>query len=291
MKIRSTTTLLTLGLALAIAGCSGTNENQSGTKASSTQSQVDQGSSGSVSENAAPIVSQISNGTYTISSTFDGPDNSGLVGLVLEPQGGGSKQIGWASADGRFVTPGPLFNAQGEDLSAMAMTEHGGVLSASDLADRIMENSLGFVAGKSGPVMSVFFEPYCGYCNRLFEELKPRIDSGEIRVRFLMVPFLRPDSAARGAEIAFAKDPYKALTEWEERSDKMEAEEATASSDQQSEIQSYGVLFNEANLGGTPASLMCDKGTGQLEVIRGFPQNMGQIVANMSEEGHSICQG
>lgn len=291
MKIRNKTTILALGLAFALAACTG-NGNQSdannGTGPSSSSSQAGEGS---VSENAAPIVSQISNGTYTISSTFDGPENSGMVGLVLEPQGGGSKQIGWASADGRYVTPGPLFNSQGEDLNAMAMAEHGGVLGAQELADRIMENDLGFVAGKSGPVLTVFFEPYCGYCNRLFEEIKPRIDKGEIQVRFLMVPFLRPDSAARGAEITFAKDPYKALTQWEERSDKAEAEEASASPEQQAQIQSYGTLFNEANLGGTPASLMCDKSTGQLEVIRGFPPNMGQVIANITDEGHDICKG
>lgn len=288
MKIRAITPILALGLAFAMVGCARfKNDDDKSNQAEGTS----QGS-GDVVSNASSVVSKISGDSYIVEKTFDGPEGSGLIGLVLEPRGGvGSKQIGWASSDGRFVTPGPLFNSNGDNLNESALVEHGGLLTAEELATRIVEGNMGFVAGKRGPVLTVFFEPYCGFCNRLFDELKPRIDKGEMRVRFLMVSFLRPDSAARGADIAFAKDPYKALTDWERIKDKASAPAPKGNPERERELYNHVALFNEANLGGTPASIMCNKQTGELEIIRGFPPNLGELIANIGEEGHAICKG
>lgn len=287
MKIRNTSIFLALGMTLAMTACSDPSKADKADKGS----KADTEQSGDLIGNANSIIKQVSGGMYTVEKTFEGPDGSGLVGLVLEPAGGvGAKQIGWASPDGRFVSPGPLFDSNGQNLNESSLSEHGGLLSAEDLADRIMEDNMGFIAGKSGPVLTVFFEPYCGFCNRLFEDLKPRIDKGELRVRFLMVSFLRPDSAARASEIASAKDPYRALSQWESRKDKTSAPAAKGNAEKEAEIQQYGALFNEAQLGGTPAAIMCNSNNGNLEVIRGFPPNMGELLSNISSDGHKLCK-
>lgn len=289
MKIRNTLSLLAIGLALATtAGCAGQKDAEKDTSASTTAAAAP-ATSETVLNNVRPIIEKASGGSFTAKSTFPGPENSGLVGVILEPsQGAGAKQIGWASADGSVITPGPLFDKDGTNLNESALAEHGGLLMPKDLAQRILDGNLGFVAGKSGPVATVFFEPYCGFCNKLFEDLRPRIDAGELRVRFVMVPFLRPDSAARGADIINAKDPYKALKTWEARADKTSAPASKATQEQQLPVMQAGALFNEAALGGTPATLICNK-SGQLEVVRGYPTDTAGFMANLGDKGHEIC--
>lgn len=286
MKIRNTLSLLAVGLAIAtLTGCQDKKEGDKNATASAAPVTTE-----TVLNNVRPIIEKASGGSFTAKSTFPGPENSGLIGVVLEPKAGvGAKQIGWASADGSVITPGPLFDKNGANLNESAMAEHGGLLAPKDLAQRVIDGNMSFVAGKSGPIATIFFEPYCGFCNKLFEDIRPSIEKGELRVRFVMVPFLRPDSAARGADILAAKDPYKALKTWEALSDKSKAPASTSTPEQQAAVQQAGALFNEASLGGTPASLICNKNSGQLEVVRGYPTDKASFLASIGDAGHEIC--
>jgi thiol:disulfide interchange protein DsbG len=289
MNIRKSLSLLAIGLSLAaMAACSPANKTD---KAASNDDIAEGASSVNVASKVAPVIEKMSSGTYTAKNSFPGPEGSGLVGVIFEPKNGsGNKQIGWATADGEYVTLGPLLDKNGQDLSEKAMTEHGGLLTPEQLAQRVLDENLGFIAGKSGPVATVFFEPYCGYCNKMFNDLKPRIDAGKIRVRFIMVPFLSADSAARGAAINTAKDPYKALKKWEALADKHGAPAANVSEEDQQVVRRGGQMFNEANLGGTPASLICNKNTKTLEVVRGYPVDGEAFAASLGDEGHAICK-
>lgn len=238
---------------------------------------------------ANSIVEKLSDDGFVVERTFPGPEGSGLTGLVVKSKnGGGGKQIGWTTTGGNFVLPGPLFNSDGEDLSEKYMQEYGGLLKPTALADAVDKEDLGFVAGTKGPIVTMFFEPYCGYCNRMFADLEPKIDAGELRVRFVMVPFLAEDSAERAAAILEAKDPYKALKEWEHTKDKSAVKKVAVSDATKAQVERGGQLFSEAQLGGTPASLICDK-TGKVDVVRGYQQDTAAFVANLSENGHDIC--
>ena len=287
MKLRNTMTLLALGLAAAMASGCGPQQKDGDKTATASAAPV---SSDVLLNNVRPIIEKASGGSFTAKSTFPGPENSGLVGVILAPaQGVGAKQVGWASADGSVITPGPLFDKNGTNLNETALAEHGGLLQPKDLAQRILDSNLGFVAGKSGPIVTVFFEPYCGYCNKLFEELRPKIDNGTLRARFVMVSFLRPDSAARAADIMTAKDSYKALKAWEGLADKMNAPASKATTEQQQPVLQASAMFNEASLGGTPATLICNKTSNKLEVVRGYPADTSAFFASIGDEGHEIC--
>ena len=280
MKTRFKFLALGSALVMTLAAC-GPKDNTANGAASGAAS----ANSPTVEEKIQTLVTQSSRNQYKVTKTFDGQD--GLRGVVVEPVNGGPKMVGWATSTGDHLLLGPLYNAKGENLSEVMLAEHAGYLKPEKLADEMM--SRGFVAGKSGPVATIFFEPYCGYCNKLFTEIKPLIDRGELRVRFVMVGFLRPDSMARAADIEFDANPYKALTTWENMSDKTKAKDSKASDEQKSKIQRNSSLMNEAGQGGTPAILICNSETKKLELISGMPQDFSGFVKKVGSEGHDIC--
>ena len=137
--------------------------------------------------------------------------------------------------------------------------------------------------------MTIFFEPYCGYCNKLFENIKPLVDSGKMRARVIMVGFLRPDSIARAADIQNAKDPWKAMKNWEGLADKSKAPASTSTPEEQAKIQGWNTLMNSAGQTGTPAILYCNKQTKQVEMSKGMPPDFNSFFANVGSEGNAAC--
>lgn len=240
----------------------------------------------SVDDKIGDLVEKASRGQFKFGKKFEGPD--GLIGLVLESSSGGNKIVAWTTANGEILLPGPAFDKTGENLSEKRLAEQAGFKKPEDLATEMAKT--GFIAGKSGPIANVFFEPYCGYCGKVMKELKPLIEDGKVRVRFVMVGFLTENSVARAAEIAGAKDPYKALVEWESRSDKSNAP-APGKSDAavMAKIAGHNKLIGEAGQVGTPAFVVCKTGGG-VELVKGAPSDVAGFVAGISESGHPACK-
>lgn len=277
---------LALGLGL-VAGCAPQNPNgNQGTK-------IDTGASGTSQDplaNLQPIVQKSSQGQFRAVKLFDAPEGLGLKGVLLESaQGGPGKIVAWADPKGQFLLPGPLFDKDGTNLAEKLLNEQAGYLTPDKIADQVIGQ--GFMAGKSGPVMTVFFEPYCGYCNKLFGDLKPRIEKGKLRVRFIMVGFLRPDSLARAAEIQNAKNPYEALKKWEELADKASAKEAQASESDKAKIKTWNDLMGSGGQTGTPAILYCNDVTGKVEMSKGMPSTgMEPLIETVGSKAHKSCK-
>lgn len=306
MKSFTPRNLLSLSLtavlfgAMALTGC--TPDGSKGTKGgSSSLSQTDQTSSdqdntdqgnnqnteNQALENVKNIVSKSSNGQFTASKLFDGP--AGMTGVLVEQAGGGGGQklVAWTNKEGTILMPGPMFDKDGVNLTETILSEQAGYVSPEKLAEQVVDK--GFMAGKSGPIVTVFFEPYCGYCNALFEKMEPMIDKGEIRVRFIMVAFLRPDSAARAADIENASNPYNELKKWEKLKNKEDAKDSKSTEAQQAAILENNNLMNSAGQTGTPALLSCNKTTKQVEMTKGMPADYEGFIANVGEEGNPAC--
>lgn len=239
------------------------------------------------------IVSTASQGNFKATKIFE--TDFGMHGVVLEDtKGSGQKQIAWTNAKGEVFVPGPIFDKDGKNITATFLTKEAGVapeaepMAPSAAADAILSSQMGFVAGKSGPIVTVFFEPYCGYCNKLFEDLKPRIDKGEIRVRFIMVAFLAPDSAERAAAINSASNPYAALTTWEKSKDKQSIKKVDVSDADKEKVMASNKLMNDAGQKGTPALLFCDKNK-TVAVVGGYPSDTSGFLAGIGSEGHALC--
>lgn len=232
------------------------------------------------------IVEKTSNGAYRATKMFDVPGVEGMKGVVVEPRSGQQNLLGWTNTSGDFFIPGPFFSSEGVDITKEMMQKYGGMAAPKDVADQVQD--AGFVAGTKGPILTAFFEPYCGYCNQLFEKLSPKIDAGELRVRFIMVGFLAEDSLARAADIVNAADPYAALKTWEATKDKSKVKASTASEEQKSKILQNNMTMNKSGQSGTPALVFCDK-NGDIQISGGMPQDINGFLSNVSSEGHPSC--
>lgn len=57
----------------------------------------------------------------------------------------------------------------------------------------------------------VIAEPNCSACHYLYESIRPYIGNGSLKVRWIMVAFLRPSSLAKAATIISSHNPAQAL--------------------------------------------------------------------------------
>ena len=60
-----------------------------------------------------------------------------------------------------------------------------------------------------GPAVVIFFDPNCPFCAHLWRELQPW--RNRLRVRWIPVAFVRPDSLGMAASILYAVHPRQAL--------------------------------------------------------------------------------
>lgn len=253
---------------------------------------ADQGSdrSGDVSKEEAlekiqSVVRNASRGDFQATQVFDGPENLDLYGLVIEPERGPNKMIGWVTKDGNYFLPGPVFDQNGENIAEEYMEQYSGFISNEELADKVKD--MGFVAGTSGPILTAFFEPFCGFCNQLFTQINPLVERGEVRVRYLMVGFLRPDSLDRAASIHFADNPQQTLVDWELNPNKDEVQLDEVTDEQRQAITEHAELMFSAGLSGTPALMFCSNG--EINKLSGMPGDVESFVSQLSEEGHGSC--
>ncbi|OCX88449.1 hypothetical protein A6M27_07575 [Acidithiobacillus thiooxidans] len=68
-----------------------------------------------------------------------------------------------------------------------------------------------FLVGHQGPELTAFMDPNCIWCHRLYEKALPIIGAEKLRLRVVLVGFLKPSSPAKAASILMANNPAKAL--------------------------------------------------------------------------------
>lgn len=59
----------------------------------------------------------------------------------------------------------------------------------------------------------VFTDPNCPYCNQLWNEARPWVESGQVQLRHVLVGILKPSSEGKAAAILGARQPEQALAE------------------------------------------------------------------------------
>lgn len=65
--------------------------------------------------------------------------------------------------------------------------------------------------GKSKHVIYVFFDPNCPYCHKVFEMLRPQVQSGAVELRWVPIGKLMLTSLGKAAALLEDKDPTAAL--------------------------------------------------------------------------------
>ena len=114
--------------------------------------------------------------------------------------------------DGKHWVIGTVIDAQGKDVNAKtlqsAVQKPMGNQAWTDL-----ERSHWIADGKpDAPTIAyVFTDPNCPYCNQLWREARPFVQSGQLQLRHILVAILRPSSEGKAAAILSAQSPAQAL--------------------------------------------------------------------------------
>ena len=59
----------------------------------------------------------------------------------------------------------------------------------------------------------MFTDPNCPYCNQLWNDARPWVESGQVQLRHILVGILKPSSEGKAAAILTARQPEQALAE------------------------------------------------------------------------------
>lgn len=204
------------------------------------------------------------------------------------------QQVVFVSNDGNAIAP-QLIGKGGENLNENLMVELN-LRKSNDqaLTEVSAPATHAIMAGTKGPVMTVFMDPNCSWCNRLYGDLAPLIAKGDLRVRFILVGFLKEDSRAKSATILAASDTYKALSEDEQKFDQATESggvkpSATPDAGLLQVVDSNTQLMNSISPRGTPLIVYCNKTTGKPDRLEGYPQDMPGLIGRLSAEGHAAC--
>ena len=277
---------LSLAIALLLGACTPPASDKDA-KAQSSNSE------GSELQRAEELVKGSSQGAMKADSVFDGPD--GLRGIVVSPVAeGGGKQIVWASKNLEVLLPTNALDKEGKSLNEKFLVDQKVYLSTAELGDQLKDK--GFIVGKSGPLITVFMDPNCIYCNKLYKDLKKELDAGNVRARFIMVGFLKPSSVSRSVAILSAKDPAKALHQDEMNFDEANEEGGAAPLKEpkpeiEQQVRANTELMGRAGPVATPAILACHVGASTPTYTSGMPQDLSAFIKNLDKEAsHPVCK-
>lgn len=148
--------------------------------------------------------------------------------------------------------------------------------AAAALLARQAMHTTAFTIGKSGPLIVAFEDPNCRFCNQLSEEVDPLAAAGKVRIRVVLVAFLKPDSEARAAGILQSADPAAAWARNQADFDHG-AEEggypgAQASFDTDRALRFNLDILRASGEVATPSVLVCEKGAKTPILMRGVPK-------------------
>lgn len=114
--------------------------------------------------------------------------------------------------DGKHWVIGTVIDAQGKDVNAKtlqaAVQKPMGQQIWSDLE---RTHWIGDGKPDAPHIAYVFTDPNCPYCNQLWREARPWVQSGQLQLRHILVAVLRPSSEGKAAAILGAKSPEQAL--------------------------------------------------------------------------------
>ena len=244
---------------------------------------------------ANAVIARTSHGAAHVVEVFPGPD--GLVGAIVVGRSA-SRGIVWLTPHGEAViSGGVLRDRDGRDLTRVAMRSRGMLLSPAAVwaqaGDRVHR---GILLGRSGPLMTVLFDPDCADCRELYHALSPAVTSGRVRVRYLLVGMLKPGSAARAARAARAASilatarPAEALAINEATYAAGRAEggfpiAATPGAVFIRAVAANNALLARAGATGTPATYYCTRASRKVMVMFGVPRDIPAFLAQADPSG------
>ncbi len=118
----------------------------------------------------------------------------------------------YATPDGKHMVAGTMLDAKGDDVNQAAL-QQAVAKPMTDGAWSQVERSAWIADGsdKAPKIVYVVTDPNCPYCNKLWSDARPWVDSGKVQLRHIMVGILTPTSAGKAAALLADKNPSAAL--------------------------------------------------------------------------------
>jgi thiol:disulfide interchange protein DsbG len=212
---------------------------------------------------------------FKIAKTFDA--GHGLMGYIISKGADGPPHVVYVTADGQALMIGELRDSGGKNLTQSALSEFN---ARPDLEPvyRSLETSTFVETGQhDNPKRTVYvlFDPNCPFCAAGFQALQGYKGSS-VRLRWVPVAYLQPDSAARAAAILEASDPAAALAANEMGFDAKDHKGGLKPAESISEktsraLKANGALMDKLGSTATPTWIYQDN-QGRIQVKVGLPE-------------------
>jgi len=230
-----------------------------------------------------PVLQNVQQRGAVIGQSFPGPD--GLTGWVVQISG--RSLIVYTTPSGNYALNGVLIDKSGMNLSQQYEQTYIPHLAPPDIMSSLDQDPLLVEEGQAqAPLLYVFADANCSFCNRLWNALRPYVQSGKLRVRWAMLAFLKDTSEGRAAAILAAKDRVAALTQDEDKFDKQAEEGGIPLLDAiPTELRAELALHTQqmGTLGGQGTPLILFRRGGQWLVNDGLPKDLPAFVAGLDK--------
>ena len=226
-----------------------------------------------------PALSQVQKQGGVVGQSFAAPD--GLTGWVVTfPD---RSLILYTTVSGNYLVSGLLVDQGGKNLTSQYEDRYFPKPDVSTLAAALATDpSLADEGSPKAPPLYVFADANCFYCNKLWNELRPYVAGGKVRVHWAMLAFLKPTSQGRAAAILAAPDKTAALFTDESTFDKANEEGGIppldpVPGDIAAALNRHLSEMGSAGANGTP--LLLYRNDGKWQSIDGMPTDLQAFVA------------
>ncbi|HEU5399126.1 MAG TPA: thiol:disulfide interchange protein DsbG [Gammaproteobacteria bacterium] len=213
--------------------------------------------------------------------SFPVPD--GLTGWVVQLQG--RSMILYTTAGGDYAFTGPLLDKDGNNLTSRYADQYIPEPDAEKLAQGLAaDTSLVDEGSPRAPLVYVYADPNCSYCNKLWTELRPYVEGGKLHVRWALVDFLKRTSKGRAGAILAADDRAAALAQDEQRFDHGQEEGGIPELrpvplDLDAALKLHDLELRDSGNMGTPTLLFRRGGSWNFNY--GLPQDLPKLLASL----------
>ena len=122
-----------------------------------------------------------------------------------------------------------------------------------------------FVEG-SGTEIYVFHDPYCHYCEKLYEDTREAVANGKLKIHWISVSIFGEKSIPAAAYMN--THTSTAMVDWHDKNKKGDVANYKPSEKEIAEVKHNTKLFSDAGLSGTPAILYPHDGI--VDTLKGY---------------------
>jgi thiol:disulfide interchange protein DsbG len=218
----------------------------------------------------------------SVGQSFAAPD--GLTGWVVTfPD---RSLIVYTTVSGNYLVSGLLVDKGGNNLTAQFQDRYFPKPDVSALAATLAADpTLVDEGSPKAPPLYVFADANCFYCNKLWNELRPFVTAGKVRVHWAMLAFLKPSSQGRAAAILAAPDKVAALFTDESKFDKTNEEGGIPPLDPVPKDLAAALSNHDGEMlsaGGNGTPLLLYRNGGKWQSADGMPTDLQAFVAALS---------